>query len=496
MTDSPNPSGTAGPLPASAPRDLGTIAGTASSLRRRLLPLLALLLACPAIASADQLTYQIDTGDTAWMLTSTALVLMMTIPGLALFYGGLVRKKNILSVMMQCMFLCGMMSIIWALWGYSLAFGANIQQVENFENLPAEQQEAQGGFIGGLDYVMMQGVLPLRQQGDSDVNVPMAGTIPHLVFFMFQGMFFIITPALICGAFAERMKFSAMCIFCALWGTFIYCPIAHWVWGPNGWLLEGQYAAYDFAGGTVVHISSGVAALAAALIIGPRIGHRKEPMPPHNLTYTFIGAALLWIGWFGFNAGSALAANGAAAIAFVSTHMAAAAGVVAWSMTEKAISGKATILGACSGAVAGLVCITPAAGVVTPIQAILLGLAAGIVCYLACTFVKNKLGYDDSLDAFGVHGVGGALGALLTGVFASPDILGVKDSTLGYIYTSDFGLVINQLIGVAASAGYSLIGSVVILFVLKFTIGLRVDADSERQGLDTSEHGEEGYIFL
>ena len=467
-------------------------------LLKRLLPLLLLGLMLPAAARADIKTPGLDTGDTAWMLTSTALVLMMTIPGLALFYGGLVRKKNILSVMMQCMFLCGMMSIIWALWGYSLAFDTNINAPENFENIADndERKVGQGGFIGGLNYVLMQGVMPGRVDGISDVNLPMSDTFPTLVFFMFQGMFFIITPALICGAFAERMKFSAMCAFSALWGTLIYCPIAHWVWGPQGWLLEGKYGGLDFAGGTVVHISSGVAALMAALIIGPRIGHRSEPMPPHNLTYTFIGAALLWIGWFGFNAGSALGANGAAAIAFVSTHLAAAAGVVAWSMTEKLVSGKATILGACSGAVAGLVCITPAAGAVTPMQAILLGLAAGIVCYLACTLVKNKLGYDDSLDAFGIHGIGGALGAILTGVFASGDVLGASGVDLGLTEGAGGNLLRNQFIAVGVSAGYSAVGSTILLLALKYTIGLRVDSDSERQGLDTTEHGEEGYIFL
>ena len=437
----------------------------------------------------------LDKGDTAWMLVSSALVLMMTIPGLALFYGGLVRKKNILSVMMQCMFLCGMMSLIWALVGYSLAFAPNIALSEDqMDRMGDEELEASGGFIGGLDHVCMQGVTPIAN-GPDIVSFPMSGTIPTLVFFVFQGMFFIITPALICGAFAERMKFSAMAIFCALWGLLVYCPIAHWVWGPNGWLLEGDYEALDFAGGTVVHVSSGVAALIAALMIGPRIGHRKEPMPPHNLTYTFIGASLLWVGWFGFNAGSALSAGGAAANAFVATHLAAAAGVVAWSLTERLISGKPTILGACSGAVAGLVCITPAAGAVTPMQGVILGLAAGVVCYLACTVMKNKLGYDDSLDAFGVHGVGGALGALLTGVFASSSVLS-RDGSLGYLETQEFGQVINQLISIAAAGVYSAVGAAVILLALKFTIGLRVDAENERRGLDTTEHGEEGYIFV
>ena len=438
----------------------------------------------PETAAADFVPDDtLDTGDTAWMLTSSALVLMMTAPGLALFYGGLVRKKNILSVMMQCIFLCGLMSVIWAVYGYSLAFAGNMFG------------EGDGGIIGGFDYVCLQGVAPESIEGSGDVTLPMAGTIPHLLFMTFQGMFFIITPALICGAFAERMKFSAMCLFMVLWGTFVYCPIAHWVWASGGWLLEGRFEAYDFAGGTVVHVSSGVAALVAAMMVGPRIGHRTEPMPPHNLTYTMIGASLLWVGWFGFNAGSALAANGSAVNAFAATHLAAAGGVISWALAERFISGRATVLGACSGAIAGLVCITPAAGVVTPMQGVILGLVAGIVCYLACTTVKSKLGYDDSLDAFGVHGVGGALGAVLTGVFASPDIVG-ETGGVGLLFSGELGQVINQIVGVAAAAGLSAVGSVVFLLLIKVTIGLRVDADDERRGLDTTEHGEEGYIFI
>lgn len=344
-----------------------------------------------------------DSGNIAWMLTSSALVLMMTAPGLALFYGGLVRKKNILGVMMQCVFLMGLMSIVWALWGYSLAFGGS------------------GGFIGNFDYVLLNGVIPTWDAAQGVSVVPAVDNgIPHSVFMVFQGMFFIITPALICGAFAERMKFSAMCLYMVLWGTLVYCPIAHWVWGPGGWLLEGPYAALDFAGGTVVHISSGVSALVASILIGRRLGFGQEPMPPHNLTYTAIGAALLWVGWFGFNAGSAVAANAVAANAFVATHLAAAGGVISWSAAEWLLRGKPSILGGCSGAVAGLVCITPAAGAVNPIHGILLGLIAGYICFLGCTTIKNRFGYDDSLDAFGVHGIGGTVGALLTGVFATP----------------------------------------------------------------------------
>lgn len=423
--------------------------------------------------AAESVQAEFDGADIAWMLTSSALVLMMTAPGLALFYGGLVRKKNIIGVMMQCVFLMGLMSIIWALWGFSLAFGGN------------------GGFIGNLDHFALAGVLPYWD--GTQAIVPAEGSIPKSVFMVFQGMFFIITPALIAGAFAERMKFSTMCVFMILWGTFVYCPIAHWVWGSGGWLLEGDFAALDFAGGTVVHISSGVSALVVAILIGKRLGFGQEPMPPHNLTYTCIGAALLWVGWFGFNAGSALSANASAANAFVATHMAAAAGVLAWSGCEWLFRGKPSILGACSGGVAGLVCITPAAGAVNPIHGIILGLLAGIVCYYACTTIKNKFGYDDSLDAFGVHGVGGTLGALLTGVFATKAVTG--DAAVCGLLEGNAGQLVNQLIGVAASAGLAIVGTLIILKVLDATMGLRVSQDDEIQGLDVSQHGEEGYIF-
>jgi len=419
----------------------------------------------------------IDSGNVAWMLTSSALVLMMTAPGLALFYGGLVRKKNILGVMMQCIFLMGLMTIVWAFWGYSLAFGGN------------------GGFIGNLDHAFLNGVMPTWNAETGQADVPMEGSgIPTSVFMVFQGMFFIITPALICGAFAERMKFSTMCVFSVVWGTAIYCPIAHWVWGPGGWLLEGDFAALDFAGGTVVHISSGASALVCALLIGKRLGFGQEPMPPHNLTYTFIGAALLWVGWFGFNAGSALAANASAANAFVATHFAASAGVIAWAAAEWIQRGKPSILGACSGAVAGLVCITPAAGAVNPLHGIILGLAAGFVCYIACTSLKNKFGYDDSLDAFGVHGVGGTLGALLTGVFATKSITG--DANVVGLLEGNARQLFNQLVGVAASMALAVVGTLIILKILDAVMGLRVTQDDEIQGLDLSQHGEEGYIFL
>jgi ammonium transporter, Amt family len=414
---------------------------------------------------------ELDSGNIAWMLTSSALVLMMTAPGLALFYGGLVRKKNILGVMMQCVFLMGLMTVVWALWGYSLAFGGS------------------SPYFGNFDHLLLKGVIP-------DGALSEAEWVQRSIFCVFQGMFFIITPALICGAFAERMKFSTMCVFMVLWGTLIYCPIAHWVWADAGWLCEwnesAAYPAFDFAGGTVVHISSGFSALVCALLIGKRLGFGQEPMPPHNLTYTCIGAALLWVGWFGFNAGSALAANAAAVNAFVATHFAAAAGVLAWSAAEWVAHGRPGILGACSGAVAGLVCITPAAGAVNPIQAIVLGLAAGFACYLACTSLKNALGYDDSLDAFGVHGVGGTVGALLVGVFATADVTGAR---VGLI-EGNAAQMVNQAVGVGASALLAVFGSLILLKLLDLTMGLRVSQDEEIRGLDLSQHNEEGYIFL
>ncbi|MDB4680209.1 MAG: ammonium transporter [Planctomycetaceae bacterium] len=420
---------------------------------------------------------ELNGADTTWMLVSSALVLMMTAPGLALFYGGLVRKKNILGVMMQCIFLMGIMSVAWALWGFSLAFGSDVL----------------GGFVGGGDYLLMNGLLLELLEGE--VVAPMWGDsgLPAMVFMVFQGMFFIITPALICGAYAERMKFSSMVLFSILWGTVVYCPLAHWVWSDNGWLFTGKYEAYDFAGGTVVHISSGVSALLCAIMLGSRRGFRTEPMPPHNLTYTCIGTALLWVGWFGFNAGSAGGANAAAANAFVATHLAAAAGVIAWACMEWVTRGKPSILGACSGAVAGLVCITPACGVVNPLSGMILGFSAGVFCFYACTTLKSKFGYDDSLDAFGVHGMGGALGALLTGVFASSAVGGPEVSGLIDGNVSQF---INQVISVVAAGVWALVGSFILLKIVDALLGLRVSEEAEIKGLDLSQHGEEGYIFL
>ena len=417
-----------------------------------------------------------DTGNIAWMLTSSALVLMMTAPGLALFYGGLVRKKNILSVMMQCIFLMGLMSVIWVICGYSLAFGGT------------------SPYFGNFDHLFLSGVLPT-----ADTSFPELGDsgIPLLLFAAFQGMFFIITPALICGAFAERMKFSAMCLFSVLWGTLVYCPVAHWVWADTGWLCEWNsealFPAIDFAGGTVVHISSGVSALICALVLGKRLGFGQEPMPPHNLTYTFAGTGLLWMGWFGFNGGSALAANAAAVNAMVATHVCAAAGVLSWSACEWIGRGKPSILGACSGAVAGLVCITPASGSVTPDDAIILGLLAGVFCFWSCTTLKNTFKYDDSLDAFGVHGMGGILGALLTGVFATQALVDHKHR--GAI-EGNVGQLIPQVVSILATIGIAVVGTIVILKVLDAFVGLRVSQESEIKGLDLSEHNEEGYIFF
>ena len=419
----------------------------------------------------------------AWMLVCCALVLFMTAPGLAMFYGGLVRRKNVLSVMMQCIFLMGLMTVIWATFGYSLAFGGD------------------GGWIGNTDYFFMNGVQ--REWNDSlgVALTPMEGDMARLTHMLFQGMFFIITPALICGAFAERMKFSAMVLYSVLWGLFIYCPLCHWVW-DGGPLSYGESSiaggALDFAGGTVVHISSGISALVAALMIGPRMGFLKEPLQPHNLTYTALGAAMLWFGWFGFNAGSELASDGLTSSAFAVTHFAAAAGAIAWATTEWFALGKPTVLGASSGAVAGLVCITPAAGFVQPMPAILMGLMAGILCYIACSKLKLGLGYDDALDAFGVHGIGGILGAVLTGVFATRACWDVTENggKIGLIESGgDPSLLIGQIVAVLITIVFAGAGSFVLLKIIDLLFGIRVRLESEQRGLDVSEHGEEGYML-
>ncbi len=430
----------------------------------------------------DQIANGPEAAHNAWMLVCCALVLFMTAPGLAMFYGGLVRRKNVLSVMMQCVFLMGMMTIVWSLYGYSLAFGGD------------------GGWVGNGDYLFMNGVQREWTEQLGEPVTPMEGSITRLTHMLFQGMFFIITPALICGAFAERMKFSAMVVYSILWGTFIYCPLCHWVWdgGPlsyNASSIAG--GALDFAGGTVVHISSGVSALVAAILIGPRMGYLKEPIQPHNLTYTALGAAMLWFGWFGFNAGSELASDGLTSSAFAVTHFAAAAGAAAWASTEWVVLGKPTVLGASSGAVAGLVCITPAAGFVQPMPALLMGALAGVLCYLACSKLKHSLRYDDALDAFGVHGVGGTLGAILTGVFATRACWNVSDGVpIGLIESGgDPSLLIGQIAAVGVTFVFAGLGSLILLKLIDIVIGLRVPAESEQRGLDVSDHGEEGYML-
>jgi Amt family ammonium transporter len=399
----------------------------------------------------------INSGDTAWLLVSTALVMLMT-PGLALFYGGMVQSRNVLSTFMHSFFALGIVSVQWAVIGYSIAFGTTHH-----------------GLWGGLDYAFLSGVGMEAKDG-----------VPHLVFFAYQGMFAVITPALISGAYAERMKFSSYCLFTVLWATLVYDPIAHWVWGPDGWLAKR--GALDYAGGTVVHLSSGVTALICSLVIGKRIGYPKTPRPPHNLTMTMIGAGLLWFGWFGFNAGSALHANGAAALALVNTHLAAAAGALAWGLIEHMRLGKVTMLGVASGLVAGLVGITPAAGFVAPMSSIVIGAAAGAVCY-GGVLLKSRGGYDDALDAFGVHGVGGALGALLTGIFASK-AWGAGSEGLLHGGVSTF---LTQVIGVVTALAYSVVVSFALLKLIDATLGLRVAKDEEREGLDAVLHGESGY---
>jgi Amt family ammonium transporter len=417
-------------------------------------------------------------GDNAWMLTSAALVLMMTGPGLILFYGGLVRKKNVLSTMMQSFALMAIVTLLWGLVSYSLAFGSG------------------NSFIGGLHNVFLRGV---GAQPDADY----ASTIPLQTFMVYQLMFAIITPALITGAFAERMKFSAMAVFMVLWSLIVYAPMAHMVWGKGGLLnasLGGRFPCLDFAGGTVVHVTSGVSALVCALYLKPRLGYPKDAMPPHSVVLSFVGACLLWVGWFGFNAGSALSAGALATSAFVATHFGAAAATVGWSAVEWWHRGKPSALGAISGAVAGLVAITPASGFVSPMSAIAIGLAAGIVCYLMVTRVKSMFHYDDSLDAFGVHGAGGTLGALLTGIFASSAVNPIFKNAQGRTLAS--GLlegnahqIVNQLVGVAIAWGLAIVGTVAILKLVDATIGLRVPEDQEMQGLDLSQHGEEGYYW-
>jgi len=413
-----------------------------------------------------------SSADNAWMLVSAALVLMMTGPGLALFYGGLVRRKNTLAIMMQSFLLMALISVMWALVGYSLCFGGN------------------GPVIGGFEHAFLRGV-------GADANPDYAATIPQSTFMIYQLMFAIITPALITGATAERMKFSGTVLFLALWFLVVYAPLAHMVWGKGGFLNSsgGRFPTLDFAGGTVVHISSGVSALVCALYLGKRTGYPKQPMPPHSLVLSFIGACLLWVGWFGFNAGSALASNGLATSAFVATHFATATAAISWSVAEWIKNGRASALGAISGAVAGLVAITPAAGFVGPMSALIIGFVAGFVCYWMVTKVKAMFGYDDALDAFGVHGAGGTIGALLTGVFATqainPNIYG-EGKALGGL-DGHWGQVGNQLVGVLIAWGVALIGTIVLLKITDLLIGLRVSEADEIEGLDVTQHGEEAY---
>lgn len=419
----------------------------------------AVSMEAPAATPAPTL----NSGDTAWMLTSTALVLFMTIPGLSLFYAGMVRSKNVLSVMMQCFAITSMVTVLWTIFVYSLAFTDGGQY---------------NTWIGGLDKVLLAGIKP-----DT-----LSGTIPEMVFMTFQMTFAIITPALIVGAFAERMKFSAMLIFMALWLIVIYAPVCHWVWG-GGWLMK--LGALDFAGGTVVHINAGIAGLVAALVLGKRRGYPHTAMPPHNLTYTIIGASMLWVGWFGFNAGSAVAANGTAGMAMAVTQIATATAALAWMFAEWVTHGKPSALGIASGAVAGLVAITPASGTAGPIGALAIGAAAGVICFLSATKLKHIFGYDDSLDVFGVHAVGGIVGAMLTGVFAASQFGGVGLAE-GMTVMSQLSI---QGISVLTTLVYSGVMSFVILKLIDMILGLRVDEEQESQGLDMSLHDERGYVL-
>jgi Amt family ammonium transporter len=448
-----SPATTSGALPAAAP-------DTSKAVNDKLAQLDA------------RVTQAQSAGDNAWMLVSAALVLMMTGPGLALFYGGLVRRKNTLAIMMQSFLLMALISVLWALVGYSLCFGGN------------------GPVIGGFEHAFLRGV-------GADPNPDYAGTIPQATFMIYQLMFAIITPALITGATAERMKFSGTVLFLTLWFLVVYAPLAHMVWGKGGFLnasLGGKFPTLDFAGGTVVHISSGVSALVCALYLGKRAGYPKQPMPPHSLVLSFIGACLLWVGWFGFNAGSALAASALATSAFVATHFATAAAAMSWSIAEWIKNGRPSALGAISGAVAGLVAITPAAGFVGPLPALAIGFIAGLVCYGMVTKVKSIFGYDDALDAFGVHGAGGTIGALLTGVFAQQvinPIFGAGKPVGGL--DGHWGQLGNQFVGVLIAWGFALIGTIVLLKITAMITGVRVNETEEIEGLDITQHGEEAY---
>ena len=436
---------------------------------------LATVFATPALAAAPPPPPKLDTGDTAWMLTSTALVLMMTVPGLALFYAGMVRKKNVLATLMQVFTICCLVTITWCVLGYSLAFTGG------------------SPYIGDLSRVMLNGLAEHISKG-SDTGFVMGGntsnpvpyTIPESVYMMFQMTFAIITPALIAGAFADRMKFSAMCIFMVLWSLVVYAPIAHWVWSPIGWV--GAFGAIDFAGGTVVHINAGIAGLMCALVLGKREGYGRDDMSPYNLTYAVIGASLLWVGWFGFNAGSAVGSNGRAGMAMAVTQIATAAAALGWMFAEWIAKGKPTVLGVISGAVAGLVAITPASGFVLPGASIVIGVAAGVGCFWTSSYMKHLFGYDDSLDCFGVHGIGGIIGALLTGVFAFGPLSATDASPAGTV--GSFAQLIIQAKAVCVTLIWSGAVSFVLLKLIDWTIGLRVTAEQEIEGLDMTLHGE------
>jgi Amt family ammonium transporter len=453
--------------------------------------LFALLLALPAFAddpapaaaaaaaAAPAGPPKLDSGDTAWMLSSTALVLLMTVPGLALFYAGMVRKKNVLATMMQSFTICCIVTIVWAIAGYSVAFTTG------------------NAYMGDFSRIMLNGIADHIVKGkDSQAFVLASGvkdvadmstTIPETVYMMFQMTFAIITPALIAGAFADRMKFSAMCIFMTLWSLLVYSPIAHWVWSPSGW--ANQMGILDFAGGTVVHINAGIAGLMCALVLGKRVGYGSDNMAPYNLSLAVIGASLLWVGWFGFNAGSATAANGRAGMAMTVTQIATAAAALGWMFAEWIAKGKPSVLGVISGAVAGLVVITPASGFVLPGGALVIGIAAGVICFWAATYLKHLLGYDDSLDCFGVHGIGGIVGALLTGVFSYGPLSATDANPDG----SPGGLAQLKLqaIGVCSTLVYSGVMTLILLMVTKALVGLRVDQEEEREGLDLVLHGEQ-----
>lgn len=440
-------------------------------LLRSILIAAAFLMTVPALAWAEEAAgtvvetvASVDTGDTAWVLASAALVMLMTIPGLALFYGGLARKKNVLNTIMYSFFAMVVISLQWSMWGYSLAFGPDV-----------------GHFIGNLDWIGLKSV-------GFEPNPDYGATIPHQAFMIFQLMFAVITPALISGAFAERMRFPAFIAFIILWSTFVYDPVAHWVWGVDGWLRN--LGALDFAGGTVVHILSGVSGLVACLVLGRRKGLGSEPMIPHNLPFVILGAALLWFGWFGFNAGSALGANGLAAGAFVVTHLATAGAALAWVITEWIHHGKPTTLGAASGAVAGLVAVTPASGFVAPMAAIVIGLIAGAVCYTAVAVIKSKFRYDDALDAFGVHGIGGTWGAIATGLFATTS---VNEFGADGLFYGSSALLGKQFIAIGASWAMAIVGTFVILKVISVFTKLRATDEEQDTGLDFTQHGEDAY---